>query len=212
MAILTDKACFLHVPKTGGRFIRAALTAAGIEWSEAGDEYPPVLSGRRILFALPDDARALHSVPSPSMVGQRVVVTTIRHPADWVLSFWSHDGGREHGFGYLADLRANAENFAEFAWKLAREDPGIVGELFTAYTKRGWNHSVTVGIGASGLIQALQNAGHEFDQDVIANLDPVGVGNWHPAIGRGTFAAICESELPMILKYQFTEDYDEWAS
>lgn len=219
MAILTEKLCFLHVPKTSGRFIREALTAGGVRWQEAGSENPLQLNGGRLLFDFGpngEPSRRMHCVPTPEEVGNRLVVTTVRHPVDWLLSFWAHakTGGRIDGL-FAWPMVYDGITFGKFVRTISYEHPGIVSEMFRAYTDRGWKTSKEIQMGGDKLAEVLKgNMSGVFSdnksQAAIRALPPVGASD-HAIIGRGLFDAICRSELPMILRYGFTEDFDEWA-
>lgn len=208
MAVLSDRACFIHVPKTGGRWVREAMTAAGIGWEEVGTYEPWHLSGNRSLFAFGasgEAARVMHSWPEQDTLGERHVFGFVRHPVDWLRSFHGHDGGRIAG-GYLDNLRHRYPHFDDFAWHIAERDPGIVGEMFAKYLGDETAEVLSVG----GLVRQLQIAGHEFDASTIAQTERVGVGKREP-VGRGVFDKICTSEESFILRYGLGSDYETWA-
>jgi hypothetical protein len=210
VAVLTDKACFLHIPKTGGRFVRAALSAADIEWREVGEVEPHKLVGGRGLFEFGhtgEPSRRMHAIPEMGELGDVQAFTFVRHPVSWLRSFFCHDGGRAGG-GYLDNRRVRHNHFNDFALDVARKDPGIVGELFSAYAVPGvavW-HLSTI-----GLVDALIDAGHEFDPAVIEEMEPVGASEIKPAVGPGVFAAVCDAEAPIIEEFGFTAVYEQWA-
>lgn len=85
MAVLMPHSIFIHIPKTGGSWVRSALMASGIQCREVG---PPGA----------DQIRKLHctvkGLPKHLRRG-RLVFFCIRHPVAWLKSRWSY--AIEHG-------------------------------------------------------------------------------------------------------------------
>lgn len=85
MAVLMPKSIFIHIPKTGGSWVRAAVRAAGIPCREVG---PPGVSQIQKLHC------TVKGLPK-HLRRNRLIFFCIRHPVDWLKSRWSY--GIERG-------------------------------------------------------------------------------------------------------------------
>jgi len=122
LVLIGNKWAFAHIPKCGGMAVRSVLT--GIE---QGDLLP---LGKKAPIKSP-----LHRIPiCRPFVGCKSF-TVIRHPAAWIKSFWADQTPeRMGGERYLH--RFWSDDLNEFAERLCAHNPGYVGKLYTAYTKR----------------------------------------------------------------------------
>src|SRR5437667_268495 len=79
MALVTEKSLFIHVPKTGGTFVRRALPALGLPCRESG------------IFAIEDHfsiAQVFATHPGLDD-GRRLTFGFVRHPVAWIKSRWA---------------------------------------------------------------------------------------------------------------------------
>lgn len=114
-------AAFVHVPKTGGSWVRACLRNAGIARGETGRRHGPV-----------GEARA---------GGAGFVFAFVRDPASWLQSAWAYgEAKRERGdpaawgdwrgmFRFPEDGR-----FSTFIDRYLAADPGFVSKMFDRLT------------------------------------------------------------------------------
>lgn len=116
MAILTDKLLVLHCPRTGGRWIREALVAGGVAYSEVGTSW--------------------HSYGSD--VGWwrrrgRIVVAVARDPMSWWGSVWCFQ--EKHGWpewpGHPNE--AGAHDFGQFVANVLERCPGHYARVLARY-------------------------------------------------------------------------------
>ena len=203
MAILTDSTVVLHVPKTGGRSVRWAMESEHVAREDVGGERAWDLPGRGEVFTFSGIGNKVHAVPPADSIGDRAVIATIRHPADWLRSVHGHDEGW-HG-GYLGDWAQRYEHFDDFAMDVTQKDPGIVGDVFRSYIDRH-QKVVVAELGTKNWERMLS----EHLGVTITNHEPVGAGE-RPGVGRGVFRAICDAEKVWMFRNGFTFDYDEWA-
>jgi hypothetical protein len=111
---------FLHIPKTGGTSVRH-----GAEGFEVSEILPMGLQATA--------SHHFHWIGAKRPPGE--VFTVVRHPADWIASYWKmrkHEGvldmSKRLDRLWVNDLDAFARNVINRA-------PGYVGRLFTAYAR-----------------------------------------------------------------------------
>lgn len=161
---LKNGAEFLHIPKTGGRWVSSILKKHDLILQNKGHKHAdydlnmfdfdenliPLGKGRmRTLFFL------------LSTIKRKVLVKDekdskpfrfcfVRHPLSWYESWWKYMqtiGWRDFGVQNSATLwHPNAtlnglgsSDFNEFIWNVIKKRPGYVSELFLSYSKPGIN-------------------------------------------------------------------------
>jgi len=101
MALLTDKFLFLHIPKTGGTYIRRVLdllSIKGIEKAQHHDSFPELLN----ILSLED-------------LLEITVICFIRHPLTWYQSRWAYRLSSVHGWrGNDLDFSCASNDFNIF--------------------------------------------------------------------------------------------------
>jgi hypothetical protein len=121
MAVVMDNALFLHIPKTGGEWVRQVLWDAGLEtvklhpgkqkhadlrWFKEHPEYD-----RPFRFAF------------------------VRHPLGWYRSYWTYQRGR--GWKEIPEVGLTppdpAISFDDFVCWMAEEHPGFLMRLYRRY-------------------------------------------------------------------------------
>lgn len=211
MAMLTDTLCILHIPKTGGRFVEHILPLIGVPAVQVGDVDPfPSLLGWNYPWPW---VKKQHAVPTLEELGDRIVVAFVRHPVDWLRSYYGHKGtGKGTTSGRLDVRRVRAKSFDDFALDVAENDPGYVGEMFDAYLT-GWPTLLTFSQGdVNAALAVALNAGSEaYQVGTLAAAPIVGGGTKHP-IGEDAFNAVCAVETDLLDRYGYTADYGSWQS
>lgn len=161
MAFLLPKSVFIHVPKTGGQWVIAALENSGV----------PV----RLLGVVHSSADEL--VVEPEGAGRAFSFAFVRHPLSWYQSMWAHqtDDAWEsidaaewftpRWLGFWAEFTAHCASFDfnEFVRKCVNHYPGgLVSTLYRSYTE-GCTFVGRQERLADDLVQALECAGESFD-------------------------------------------------
>ena len=181
MAIITSNLILMQPPKTGTGWVRAALDAAGVEydrfWPEGGED------------------RVLHGHPDLEMVadevGDRPVVTVVRHPWSWLKSYWAHRqrrGAQPCGHLIHAD---EGGLFRVFVESYLRDCPGAVSRFFERY---GAGCGATMSIRSEGLSEGVCDVVLHWGREKGPwpwTLDPVNMGFLEGTDG-------CEDLLPHV--------------
>lgn len=202
MAVLCRDLLYLHIPKSGGRWVRAALRGCNHQWQEVGSYQPWVIGGKDYFGQMPAVIRN-HSIPFET--DAKTVLMFVRHPVDWLRSYWTHDGGRRGNIGgRFGNRRGRCDTFTEFAWQTVTNDPGIVGKLYEAYGE-GFRVQHTPLKQASACLATL------LDDPKIAACEIIGKGR-PSIITEAVFNAVCNSEAAMIERFEMTSDYEEWLA
>ncbi len=163
MPLITPRLVFLHLPKTGGTWIRAALPRAGIQCRNVGQ-----YNG--------------HVIPRARAKRGRLVFTFVRETVSWYGSYWafktkrdgwgvrSDPGPRQHINTFDADCRA--ETFEEFICNVLELWPGHYTreyiEPFTAAADVVGRYEHL----ADDLVQILQRADEPFDEERLRLTHP----------------------------------------
>lgn len=177
--LITERMLYLHVPKTGGTWVAAALRAAGVSYQALSTRLGPGSRGHANL----EEARAYTD---------RYTVAFVRHPLDVYRSLWANSmrdywpEGRQ-----LAD--APADDFATSADRLIALGPGFVSKLFTEFT--GPPEAPISFVGryeslADDLVRALDAAGEPHDEAALRAVAPVNTNDYtrHEAVYDLTLA------------------------
>lgn len=169
MAVLLPDhdACFIHVPKTGGCWVEAALERAGVKTEEAPQ-------------AVTVDKR--HACPEHLSGRHRTCFAFVRHPVAWCESWWKYFYSEDPAVGNLPDLRVWHPQHCLVS--LMDEDFGVfVDNLIEAFPKGylTWLYRVYLGhqkfpqvqlVGrqerlADDLVAILRRLNVEFDETAL---------------------------------------------
>lgn len=183
MALLLPRSIFLHIPKTGGEWVREAIKAAGVptresnpgwDWARQKHSALAESSGREAI------SFAFKSKPATWWQGKgRFTFAFVRDPFAWYPSFWSYR--MEHGWdpNDRVDAECKAEEFEPFAWNVLKKFPGHVSDLYELYVGRADGTIDFVGRQeslAEDLVRALRAAGEKFDEARLRATPPVNEG------------------------------------
>lgn len=171
--LITPRTLFLHVPKTGGTWVTAALQAAGVPCEMLWTRLGPGSRGHATL----DEARA-HA--------HRFTFAFVRHPLDMYRSRWAASvqaGWPENRL--LHDARS--DDFPTFVQNVIDRHPGFVGRRYAQFTGPPASPIAFVGRYeslADDLTRALAQAGETYDEDALRAHPPANVNDYdrHPAV------------------------------
>lgn len=173
MAVVTEKAIFFHIPKTGGSWVRKALEATGISYVEM----PCQKCGRN---AERLQACCGHANPKqliyPHDEKKRFHFTFVRHPLAVYQSYWAYKMREAWTPKNHFDADVESDDFHEFVRAVLDKYPQWLTKWFLEYTgPEGDPYVHSIGRQENlreDLIQALRLAGEHVDEQVIRTLEP----------------------------------------
>lgn len=118
------KALFLHIPKTGGNWVRTALYLMGIEHHETKKKIPSSQS---------------HAIPSHIDEDWNFSFAFVRHPVAWYESYWKFQAGvwKRFELGVWHPHRCidecSSDDFNLFVENCLREQPSYVSRMYEWY-------------------------------------------------------------------------------
>lgn len=162
MALLLPRSLFLHIPKTGGSWVREAVRRAGI----LTDEISPAPTGTTMRAAA-----LLHAAPGTLHIQDRFRFAFVRNPLSFYQSYWCFR--MLHGWDPRLDIdrTCHSDDFETFVRGVLTEVPG--GWVTRVYARfLGANFSMLDFVGrtenlAEDLFLALSLAGETFDAEAI---------------------------------------------
>lgn len=167
---------FLHCMKTGGSWVREALTAAGAEWTDVDYQH---LNCRQSLHISPGRPR----------------FTAVRNPFLWYASFWSFRQQTGWGGDRIISHTCKSDDFGEFVRLCCRHHPGFLGNLYLEYAAPGVTVMRTDALGQC-LLSVLSWLGEPFDAEKLLRHPPENVcaGRDRPAWTLKTARLLVKSE------------------
>lgn len=167
MHLVLANSLFVHIPKTGGTWVRKALEAAGVPWKRTGS-----------------DAHVPFHVIESAVEG-RFTFAFVRHPVSWYQSYWAFRMAALDRYGRTPFDEHLSADFNEFVANHCTHRPGALPEPYEGYA--GWPVRLDR-VGrcerlAGGLVEALTLAGERFDPEVIRACAPANVS---PAEFKGS--------------------------
>jgi hypothetical protein len=172
--LIFKEAVFLHVPKTGGTWVKAAVTNAGLEFEE---------------YFVEGDA---HGDLSYCPFRDRFIFAFVREPLSLYRSYWRYKMGQsgmttnwdaQNPF----DVEYAAPTFEGFVENVLRLEPGWCSRMFEDYVGPPTCEINFVGRFESlvdDLVQALRMTGATFDERAIRATSPINVSTVAPALAQ----------------------------
>lgn len=134
--IIGDKIAFLHIPKTGGMWIRRTLKKNRIPFTP----YLPLVSDGGFEKLLIRDAERHHLACVPKSIKRMNTYAVVRNPVDWYRSFYLFRCNSEKWkwhFSRPFDKLVNGpslESFSEFIYAVKKVFPdGFLYQLYKSY-------------------------------------------------------------------------------
>lgn len=188
MTVMLPKSRFIHIPKTGGSWVRAALRNSKISLVE------PIKTLK-------------HSLPEEVSMPANFTFAFVRNPWDWLRSWWAYRMTTNwRDANEPLDIKCKSSNFNEFVDRVLEHFPGVCTYSYQRFL--GANFDAIDFIGrtenlAEDLQKALQLADEKnFDASLLASTPPINAADYskftavytpeqHQSIAN-TEAVICE--------------------
>jgi hypothetical protein len=163
--LIFKNAVFLHVPKTGGIWVRSAVTNASIEFEE---------------YIVDGD---VHGDLSYCPFSDRFVFAFVREPLSLYRSYWRYKMGAGWDRRNPFDVECQMATFEGFVANVLSLEPAWCSRMFEDYV--GPRTAEIDFIGryeslADDLVRALHAAGETFDEAAIRNTPPSNVSSVNP--------------------------------
>lgn len=191
--LITDRILFLHVPKTGGTWVAAALAHAGVAYEPLWTRLGPGSRGHATLA-------------QSSAYTDRFSIAFVRHPLDLLRSRWAgsvRDGWPDNRL--LNDARS--DDFPTFARRVVDLHPGFMSKRFEEFTGPPDAPVSFVGRYESlvdDLVRALDASGERYDEASLRSLAPRNVSDYvsSPTVYDRTLAQlVVDSEEDAITRW-----------
>lgn len=167
MALITDKCLFLHIPKTGGYFVRQAFKSCKISCQEIGGEH--------------DHFPHLLKLKPKEFWQSKFVFAFVRHPLSWYQSRWAFR--MKHGWKPTHELDFNcaSNNFDTFCRNVVNYKPsGWVSWEYKMYIEQCPKKCDFIGKTENiveDTISAFRLAGEKFSEKIIRSIGKVNDSN-----------------------------------
>lgn len=168
MALILPKSTFLHIPKTGGIWVRNAIKRANINTVEYGEQH--------------SHFNELLKYRDKQFYKKKLIFTFIRHPLSWYQSRWAFRVKHGWRMRHPLDFNCASNDFHVFVKNCIKHKPG--GWVTWLYQSFIDNAPGDVFVGkqenlANDLVKALENAGEVFDEELIRDTGKVNTSDMH---------------------------------
>lgn len=160
--LILPNSVFLHVPKTGGSWVKKAIIASGIECEDFRIDGDPHIG--------------LAQCPAP----EKFKFAFVRHPVQLYRSYWQFKMMVGWDPKNVVDNNCQSTNFHEFIHNVIEQYPGVLGKNLIDFTGPEDNEIDFIGKYENlveDLISALTLANEVFDEHSIRNLPPYNVSD-----------------------------------
>lgn len=188
--LILERSYFLHVPKTGGSWVRKCVMASGIECQE---------------YAIDGNSHiGFEACPEPG----RFRFAFVRHPVSLYRSYWQYKMTTQWDVRNPLDMDCRSDNFVEFIQNVLNKYPGAYGRSLVKYV--GTRDQEIEFIGryenlVNDLVHALRLAGERFREETILGFPPYNVSD------KLRFPAQYTSELETQVKLAEAEVMDRFG-
>jgi len=160
--LIFKNAVFLHVPKTGGSWVKAAVTNARLEFEE---------------YIVDGD---VHGDLSHCPDRDRFIFAFVREPLSLYRSYWRYKMTAGWDDRNPFDTDCAAPSFRAFVENVLRLEPAWCSRMFQDYVGPPDDEINFVGRFeslADDLVRVLQMVGETFDEQAIRNTSPVNISH-----------------------------------
>ena len=206
MALMLTKSVFIHVPKTGGSWIRKAVKNANMPSYELGPIQPNSPFFRNNTIHAPQTVLHLHHL---------FTFAFVRNPITFYQSYSVFKMCQRAEINRFFDERFMSDSFEQFVRNVIKGKPGWVSGAYQRFLGRKGELVDFIGRQenlVNDFIKALQLAGEEFDENSIRSTpkanEGLALGTWKLEC-RYTpelLNMVCEHEKYAMELYGYTAD------
>ena len=152
----------MHVPKTGGSWVKKAIIASGINCEDYRIDGDPHIG--------------LKQCPAPD----KFKFAFVRHPVQLYRSYWQFKMTHEWDKKNPLDMECKSDNFNIFIRNVLDKYPGYYGDALSEFVGEGKYEIEFIGQYENlveDLITALKSAKEIFNENIIRNLPPYNVSD-----------------------------------
>lgn len=188
--IILPKSIFLHIPKTGGNWVRKVLWHNNLEavrTDPAAEKHTP-----------------LYWVDRRYRSNRQFIFTFVRHPILWLGSYFSYQSVRDWR-AIPEILLPRATTLDEFLYLVAQRCPGVLTDFFQRYTGPPDNTISFVGRQENlraDLKTAMDRAGELYDPNSL-NLPRCNVGKSRSRPGVHAGVTVMEAEQVLCNRWHY---------
>ena len=160
--LILPNSCFLHVPKTGGSWVKKAIIASGIKYEDYRINGDP------------------HIGLSECPVGNKFKFAFVRHPVDLYRSYWQFKMTYAWDVKNQLDMDCKSDDFNDFIRNVLNKYPRCYGDSLINFVGDRDHEIEFVGKYENlieDLIIALKYAKEEFDEGALRNFSPNNVSD-----------------------------------
>lgn len=236
---LIDGSEFLHIPKTGGSWVKEVLLKNNLVSYRRSHEHADYdynllvpICGRRPKRKFREAARFaqkklshLLSNSSGSEGDSVFRFCFVRHPLSWYESYWKYMNGRKKGWTDWGTQNSRvrwhpnstlnglgSDDFNQFVRNVVRARPGYVSEMLFSYTKPGISFIGKTESLRDDLGYVLDLLGLEYDREAIKEAPRKNVSKTNPTKVEwdpDLRAAVMRLELPALVHFGYLTEEEK---
>ena len=192
LVLYHSKTIFLHPAKTGGTWVRNALTRSGVSWFDLGDQHANF-----------ENSKSIH----PSSLR----FTIVRNPFNWYASYWAYKQYEGWKGNWILGMDCASDNFNEFVSLVCSTHPRFLTNLLGEFTVNDVvvlrNESLV-----QGLEEVLTTVGESFDREKLVDTPRANPGACLPwfkekvKYTKKAAEAVLSSEEFLFSTYDYSEE------
>lgn len=185
MVLTNSGAVFLHIQKTGGTWLREAMTASGVPFRQEGHWHD-------------DHGANLER-------GYQKFFTVVRNPLAWYASFFADRQRTGWGGDLLLGHDCASTSFEGFVARCYGKRRGFLTELYGRHAKPGVTVLRTESL-VDDAASLLRSLGEDFDEAAFRSCKPANASVNRPRHTDRSAIMVIASEVRIFLKYGYKFD------
>lgn len=197
MALQLPNSQYFHIPRTGGFWVRKAITAGGVPTNELAQVGERFYSGVQHHFKR---GTILHIMPEDIAQHGHKRFTFVRHPVSWLVSYFWHRYNYGWNMQDTMDAKCNADDALTFLENYVKFAAGSYTDLVKLYD--GVDFVGRTEYLEDDLVEILIKCGEQFDEDKLRAVEPYNVSDKaYVRISDGLRKQVEDAERYVIERY-----------